>query len=211
MSWNGECATWPMRLFFPPRVRTFAGCAGWASKIEGRHPPKGLTLRYYHSVARAHPGRFPHGQPRRNRRAAGQRPRRRIGRALHPDRSRPAAVGEALPRLLDVLAARKLVNTEEKRRGVDDLGKDIYDKLTYYEKWILSACQVLLGKGLITSAEAGGQDGGGAKSGGRSMAAKFAARQRVAHPEAITRRDTSARPTTAGARPAPSDACCLPS
>jgi hypothetical protein len=55
--------------------------------------------------------------------------------------------------LLDVLAARKIVNTEEKRRGVDDLGKEIYDKLTYYEKWILSACQVLLGKGVITSAE----------------------------------------------------------
>jgi hypothetical protein len=55
--------------------------------------------------------------------------------------------------LLDLLASHGLVNTEEKRRGVDDLGRDIYDKLTYYEKWILSACNVLLGKGLISSEE----------------------------------------------------------
>lgn len=55
--------------------------------------------------------------------------------------------------LLDVLAMKKIVNTEEKRRGVDELGSMIYDKLTYYEKWILSACNILLGKGVITSEE----------------------------------------------------------
>jgi hypothetical protein len=55
--------------------------------------------------------------------------------------------------LLDVLDAKAIVNTEEKRRGIDELGRDIYDKLTYYEKWVLSACNVLLTKGVLTSEE----------------------------------------------------------
>jgi hypothetical protein len=44
---------------------------------------------------------------------------------------------------------------EEKRRGIDELGRDVYDRLTYYEKWILSAANNLLAKGVITSEELG--------------------------------------------------------
>jgi len=55
--------------------------------------------------------------------------------------------------LLDVLARKCVVNTEEKRRGVEELGRDIYDKLTYYEKWMLSACNILLAKGILTAEE----------------------------------------------------------
>jgi hypothetical protein len=55
--------------------------------------------------------------------------------------------------LVDVLAARGIVSVEEKRRGIDELGRDVYDRLTYYEKWILSACNNLLAKGVITSEE----------------------------------------------------------
>jgi hypothetical protein len=55
--------------------------------------------------------------------------------------------------LLDVLAERKIVNTEEKRRGVDDLGGEVYRELTYYEKWIVAAANVLMQKGMLTPAE----------------------------------------------------------
>ena len=55
--------------------------------------------------------------------------------------------------LIDVLAARGVVNVEEKRRGIDELGRDLYDKLTYYEKWVLSVCNNLLAKGVVTSEE----------------------------------------------------------
>ena len=55
--------------------------------------------------------------------------------------------------LIDVLAAKGVVSVEEKRRGIDELGRDVYDKLTYYEKWVLSACNNLLAKGVITSEE----------------------------------------------------------
>jgi hypothetical protein len=55
--------------------------------------------------------------------------------------------------LLDVLDQYKIVNTEEKRRGIDDLGSEIYARLTYYEKWIVAASNVLMQKGILTSDE----------------------------------------------------------
>lgn len=55
--------------------------------------------------------------------------------------------------LLDVLDRKRLVNTEEKRRGVEELGRDIYDQLTYYEKWILAASNILLTKGILSAEE----------------------------------------------------------
>ncbi|MFH8535070.1 SH3-like domain-containing protein [Streptomyces tendae] len=57
--------------------------------------------------------------------------------------------------LLNVLAAHKLVNTEEKRRGVEDLGAQAIGELTYYERWAVSASKVLIEKGIITSEELG--------------------------------------------------------
>ncbi|CAL9384301.1 nitrile hydratase [Streptomyces sp. DH-12] len=57
--------------------------------------------------------------------------------------------------LLNVLSAHKLVNTEEKRRGVEDLGAEIIGELTYYERWAVSASKVLIEKGVITSEELG--------------------------------------------------------
>ncbi|MDN3656111.1 nitrile hydratase subunit beta [Ferruginibacter paludis] len=52
--------------------------------------------------------------------------------------------------LLDVLDYHKIVNTEEKRRGTENLGTEMAGKLTYYEKWIVSASNCLLQKGILT-------------------------------------------------------------
>ncbi|WIX83502.1 nitrile hydratase subunit beta [Amycolatopsis carbonis] len=57
--------------------------------------------------------------------------------------------------LLNVLNVHKLVNTEEKRRGVEDLGSEMIGKLTYYERWAVSASKVLIEKKIITSEELG--------------------------------------------------------
>ena len=51
---------------------------------------------------------------------------------------------------LECLAWRGVMSTEEKRRGAEDLGMTIYAKLTYYEKWIMSATNHLLEHGHIT-------------------------------------------------------------
>ena len=46
-----------------------------------------------------------------------------------------------------------MVSTEEKRRGVEDMGETVYKDLTYYEKWVMVAARVLMDKGHITSDE----------------------------------------------------------
>ena len=73
----------------------------------------------------------------------------------------PMAEHELLPwekrchALLDVLDFHKIVNTEEKRRGTEELGAEMAAKLTYYEKWIVSASNCLLQKGVLTPDEIG--------------------------------------------------------
>jgi len=55
--------------------------------------------------------------------------------------------------LLDVLDYYKIVNTEEKRRGTENMGSEMAGKLSYYEKWIVSASNCLLQKELLTPDE----------------------------------------------------------
>ncbi|WP_028933508.1 SH3-like domain-containing protein [Pseudonocardia spinosispora] len=57
--------------------------------------------------------------------------------------------------LLNVLAVHRLVNTEEKRRGVEDLGSEMISTLTYYERWAVSAAKVLVEKKILTNEELG--------------------------------------------------------
>ncbi|WP_129749993.1 SH3-like domain-containing protein [Flavobacterium beibuense] len=52
--------------------------------------------------------------------------------------------------LLDVLDYHKIINTEEKRRGTENIGSEMASQLSYYEKWIVSASNLLLQKGILT-------------------------------------------------------------
>ena len=55
--------------------------------------------------------------------------------------------------LADVLDLHKILNTEEKRRGVEALGADMIGKLSYYERWIAAFANILFQKGILTPAE----------------------------------------------------------
>lgn len=55
--------------------------------------------------------------------------------------------------LANVLDIRKIVNTEEKRRGIAALGSDVVGKLTYYERWILAFANILFQKQILTPDE----------------------------------------------------------
>jgi Nitrile hydratase beta subunit len=55
--------------------------------------------------------------------------------------------------LADVLDFHKIINTEEKRRGVEQLGGDMVGKLTYYERWIVTFAFILFQKGILTPDE----------------------------------------------------------
>lgn len=52
--------------------------------------------------------------------------------------------------LADVLDFHKIINTEEKRRGVEALGSEIVGQLSYYERWLDAFANILFAKGIIT-------------------------------------------------------------
>ena len=55
--------------------------------------------------------------------------------------------------LADVLDFHKIINTEEKRRGVEALGAEMVGKLTYYERWIAAFANILFQKEIITPSD----------------------------------------------------------
>ena len=55
--------------------------------------------------------------------------------------------------LADVLDFHKIINTEEKRRGVEALGSEMVGNLSYYERWIVAFANILFEKGLLTPTE----------------------------------------------------------
>ena len=52
--------------------------------------------------------------------------------------------------LADVLDYHKIINTEEKRCGVEALGGEIVGSLSYYERWIVVFANILFEKGVLT-------------------------------------------------------------
>src|SRR5277367_2566244 len=52
--------------------------------------------------------------------------------------------------LADVLDFHKIINTEEKRCGVEALGAEMVGKLTYYERCIVAFANILFRKGVLT-------------------------------------------------------------
>ena len=61
-----------------------------------------------------------------------------------------SSLGRSGPRLADVLDFHKIINTEEKRRGVEALGAELVGKLSYYERWVAAFANILFEKGLLT-------------------------------------------------------------
>jgi len=55
--------------------------------------------------------------------------------------------------LADVLDFHKIINTEEKRRGVEALGSEMIARLSYYQRWIATFANILFAKGILTPEE----------------------------------------------------------
>jgi hypothetical protein len=55
--------------------------------------------------------------------------------------------------LADVLDFHKIINTEEKRCGVEALGAEMAGKLSYYERWMVAFANILFRKGILTPTE----------------------------------------------------------
>lgn len=55
--------------------------------------------------------------------------------------------------LADVLDFHKIINTEEKRRGVESLGAEMIANLSYYERWAVAFANLAFEKGILTPEE----------------------------------------------------------
>ncbi len=54
---------------------------------------------------------------------------------------------------LAVLMGAKNVTVDERRKHIEALPPEDYDRMSYYERWIVSLAQALLQRGVITTAE----------------------------------------------------------
>ena len=48
---------------------------------------------------------------------------------------------------------RRIVGVDELRRGIESLGPEAYDTLSYYDRWIASIASILVEKGILSEAE----------------------------------------------------------
>lgn len=61
---------------------------------------------------------------------------------------------DAIIRLLNKTDPQ-LLYVDEMRRGIEELGPGVYDDLNYYERWISSATNILIEKGVLDIDELG--------------------------------------------------------
>lgn len=73
-------------------------------------------------------------------------PIERIEHALEPWEKRCHA-------LADMLDLHKIINAEEKRRGVEALGAEMIGALSYYERWAAAFANILFEKQILTPGE----------------------------------------------------------
>jgi hypothetical protein len=73
-------------------------------------------------------------------------PVQQIEHDLHPWEKRCHAMA-------DVLDFHKIINTEEKRRGVEALGSDVINKIGYYERWAVAFSNICFEKGILTPSQ----------------------------------------------------------
>ena len=57
--------------------------------------------------------------------------------------------------LMLLLSAKGYFSTDELRRGIETLGADAYERMTYYERWIASITNAMIQRGIVSIDELG--------------------------------------------------------
>lgn len=55
--------------------------------------------------------------------------------------------------LVGALARRGVMNVDELRRGIESMPPDLYERASYYERWLYSVETILAEKGVLASGE----------------------------------------------------------
>ena len=118
--------------------------------------------------------------------------------------------------LMVLLAApqRRLLRVDELRRNIEALPPDAYERMSYYERWIIGDRQHAAAARRLHRRRARPQDGRGRGAAGhavserRALARAFRTRRRGSRSAAPSRPDICARRGTSAARSARSSALC---
>lgn len=61
--------------------------------------------------------------------------------------------------LVGALGARRMMNVDELRRGIESMPTDAYEQASYYERWLFSVETILVEKGVLAPGEVDGRLG----------------------------------------------------
>ena len=57
--------------------------------------------------------------------------------------------------IMRLLIAANVITLDEMRRAIEELGPGAYEELSYYQRWIQAAANLMLEKGVVTPSEIG--------------------------------------------------------
>ena len=52
-----------------------------------------------------------------------------------------------------ILGTKKLLTVDQRRKNIEALPPELYDRMSYYERWLISLAQSLIERGIITTPE----------------------------------------------------------
>lgn len=85
----------------------------------------------------------------------GGQPAGRIERTEHDYADWERRIDAMAVLLWAIKGGRKVLSVDEHRKNIEALPPTAYDRLSYYEKWIVSLTQCLIQRGVITTDELG--------------------------------------------------------
>jgi len=94
-------------------------------------------------------------EPGRGHHDMGGLPAGKVERSEHDYAEWERRVDALMVLLSGVKGGRKLMTVDELRKNIEALGPEAYDRMSYYERWVVSITQTMLQRGVVTTEELG--------------------------------------------------------
>ena len=78
-----------------------------------------------------------------------------VERTAHDHAEWERRVDALMVLLSGVKGGKKLMTVDELRKNIEALPPDAYDRMSYYERWVISITQTMIQRGVITTEELG--------------------------------------------------------
>jgi hypothetical protein len=92
-------------------------------------------------------------EPGRMHHDMGGLPAGKIERGEHDYAAWERRVDALMVLLSGVRGGKKLMTVDELRKNIEALGPEAYDRMSYYERWVISITQTMIQRGVITTDE----------------------------------------------------------